>query len=181
MSEPYKAMHTRTLEEFEAEEKRIREWRAANWPADTTERAKESDNQRNENRQEKLKDFPFTCIVEGSYPEIDHATYWCWQHFGAMHGKCGEQHSEYPGCPLVRATEYITEGSWKDKEGKEHKWTSKEYKEVEPHEHEGTWCEVWLGKTGYDYGNAEFYFKSEADRDAFVTAVPTIGFGERYN
>lgn len=174
-------MHIYSLEDFDVEEKRIRESRVIHWSIDMNQRVKESDDRRNELRKEKVKEFPFTCIVKGAYPEIDNATRWCWQHFGPMHGKCLERHSEYPGCPLVLATEYVIEGCWKDKEGKEHKCTSKGYRDVEPHEHEGIWCEMWLGKTGYDYGNAEFYFKNEADKDAFVMAVPTIGFGEQYD
>lgn len=179
MSE-YKPMHVNSQEEFDAQERRAAEWAKQHWSEQHQHGRIESNKRRDEQRQDKKKDFPFTVIVEGSWPELDNAERWLWENIGPRHGKCHDQYSEYPGCPLVRATEYVETGSYKDKEGKEHFWEDKRYKEVEEHEHEGSWVVLGLGKTGYDYGNAEFYFKNEADRDAFVTAVPAIGFGERY-
>jgi hypothetical protein len=134
-----------------------------------------------EKRQKLFLEFPFGVLVQGVYPELDNACRWCWQNVSPMKGRCEYQHgSEYPGCPLVLATEYITEGSYTDKDGKKWDWKDKNYKKVEPHEHEGNWVCYFLGKTGYDYGFQEFYFKNKADRDAFEKAVPTIGLGERY-
>jgi hypothetical protein len=181
MSE-YKPMNVRSEEDFNTEERKHDEWCQQHWDEKTRQGRLESHKRREEKRQELREKFPFTCIVQGSYPEVDNANSWCWDHFGPRDGKCEYEHtSEYPGCPLVRATMYIQEGSYKDKEGNEHHWKEKAYKEVPAHEHEGVWAEYWLGKTGYDYGNAEFYFKNEADRDAFVSAVPAIGFGDRYD
>jgi hypothetical protein len=177
----YKPMHVITDEEFDAQERRADEWAKQHWSEQIQQGRIESDKRRDQSRQEMKKEFPFTAIVKGGYPELDNAHRWCWNNISPRHGKCEYEHlSEYPGCPLVKMTEYIENGTYKDKEGKEHFWEDKKYKEVELHEHEGVWNYVWLGKTGYDYGDGEFYFNNEADRDAFVTAVPTIGLGERY-
>lgn len=127
------------------------------------------------------KKFPFTVITEGSYPENDFACRWCWQQFGPMDvEKCGDHESEYPACPLVLATKpYVEKHSYTDKDGKLHEY---DFHTRDPgeHSHEGTWTVVWLGKTGYDYGFSEHYFKNEADRDKFIEAVPSFNLGENY-
>jgi len=134
-----------------------------------------------ERRDAILKRFPYSAIVEGHYPEGDTATRWCWQQFGPMNcEECYDYSSEYPGCPLVLATEYTETGVYKDKNGEEHRWQEKRYKKPEKHNHEGIWEIIWLGKTGYDYGFYEFCFKNEADRDKFLEAAPSFGFGENY-
>jgi hypothetical protein len=177
----YNNLNVWTEEKFIADEERRRQWGKEHWSEEMQKQCAESDKERDEKRQEYRREFPFTAIVEGSYPETDNACRWCWNNVSPRHGKCQwEHHSEYPGCPLVLVTEYITEGTYKDKDGKVEKWKEKCYKEVEVHDHVGLWADHWLGKTGYDYGHMEFYFKNESDRDAFVKAVPTIGFGERY-
>jgi hypothetical protein len=133
-------------------------------------------------RDETLKKFPFTVIVEGCYPEGDFACRWCWRQFGPMHTEeCAESYSEYPGCPLVQATEYLHHYTYKDSDGTMKEDSEKQYKKPEKHAHEGNWTIVWLGKTGYDYGFSEYYFKDEANRDAFIIAVPSFGLGERYD
>lgn len=135
-----------------------------------------------DHRKEAFSKFPYTAVVEGIYPEHDFSHRWCWQKFGSPEYKqCHEYGSEYPACSLVLATEYIETGSYKDKDGVEHTWKEKRYKEVEKHSHTGTWTTVWLGKTGYDYGFSEYYFLNEADRDAFVKEVPNFGYGENYD
>lgn len=177
----YNPMNVLTEEQFSAQKASCNKWIKENWPEQLQKSTTESDNAKQLQREELRKNFPFSAIVEGVYPEIDNAALWCWEHFGDKDGKCQWEHtSEYPGCPLVRATCFIEEGKYPDKEGKMHDWSEKRYKQVEVHEHVGVWTELFLGKTGYDYGNAEFYFKNEADRDAFVSAVPNIGLGENY-
>ncbi len=127
------------------------------------------------------QEFPHVVVVEGCCPTTDNAHRWCWDHFGPHHGKCEWEHnSEYPGCPLVRATEVVTHGETID-DGKSWPWADKNYHAVPPHDHEGPWSSFWLGKTDYDYGFTEFCFKNEADRDAFVEAAPGIGLGDRYD
>lgn len=133
-------------------------------------------------RVEAVKRFPFTVIIEGYYPTNDFACRWTWQQFGPMDCKeCGEYGSEYPGCPKVLAIEkHIIRKSYTDKDGKLHEY---DYHTRDPgtHGHEGTWTIVWLGKTGYEYGFSEYYFKDEANRDAFITAVPSFELGELYD
>lgn len=178
----YKRMNVRSEEDFNTEEREHYKYAEEHWSEEQRKRRLEYNKKRDENRQGFRQKFPFTCIVQGSYPEVDNANSWCWDNFGFRDGKCEWEHqSDYPGCPQVRATMYFTEGSYKDKDGEEHHWKEKCYKEVPAHEHEGVWTAYWLGKTGYDYGDEEFYFKNEADRDAFVKAVPTISFGDRYD
>jgi hypothetical protein len=133
-------------------------------------------------RNEALNKFPFTAIVEGSYPTNDFAARWCWQQFGPMDCKeCAESYSEYPGCPLVQATEYLHHYTYKDSDGTMKEDSEKCYKKPEVHGHEGNWTIVWLGKTGYDYGFSEYYFKDELSRDKFVQAVPDFDLGENYD
>ena len=131
-------------------------------------------------RDEALKKFPFTVIVEGCYPENDFAHRWCWQQFGPpQYEECNDHYSEYPGCSLVLAIdEYTIKKNYKDSNGVYHEY---DFHTRDPgkHSHDGTWTTVWLGKTGYDYGFTEYYFKSEANRDAFIAAVP-FGLGEKY-
>lgn len=75
-----------------------------------------------------LQKFPYSVVVEGEYPSHDFSYRWCWQNFGPREGKCYDYQSEYPGCPLVLAPEYIQTGSWKDKNGNDHEWKQKAYK-----------------------------------------------------
>lgn len=165
MSEDWKwKMKVSTLEKFYGENGTRKRW--------------------NEDKSEEAaKKFPFTVIVEGCYPENDFAHRWCWQQFGPMDTKeCGERYSEYPGCPLVQATKYIATGTYKDRDGTIKEWHEAAYKgdDVPKHNHEGIWTSVWLGKTGYDYGFTEMYFKNEADRDKFIEFVPSFSIGENY-
>lgn len=133
------------------------------------------------NRQEVLLKFPYSVVLQGVYPEHDFVDRWCWQNFGPRNGPCTDGvHSEYTGCPIVLATEYVSKYSWKDKDGKEHSGEEICYRDVERHSHEGTWQSIWLIKTGYDYGLGEYCFSSEEDRDRFLAAVPTFNLGEKY-
>ena len=133
-----------------------------------------------EKREETIKKFPYTVIVEACYPISDFACRWCWQQFGAMDCKeCGEHCSEYPGCPLVLAIEeYVIKKSY-TKDGHVHEY---DFHTRDPgkHGHEGIWTIVWLGKTDYDYGFGEYYFKNEGDRDKFVANLDTFWLGENY-
>lgn len=132
-------------------------------------------------RDEALKRFPYTVVVEACYPTYDFASRWCWQTFGPMDCKeCGDHSSEYPGCELVLAIkEYTMPRAYKDKDGTIHVYNFHS-RDPGKHGHEGTWTIVWLGKTDYDYGYSEYYFKNEADRDKFIEAVPSFGLGENY-
>ncbi len=151
----------------------------------TLEQFKEANGGKNpwyqDKRDEAIRRFPFTVITEYFYPVGDFADRWCWQNFGPMDCKeCGEHYSEYPGCPQVLAIqEYKIRKSYTDKDGKVHEY---DFHTRDPgkHGHEGNWTIVWLGKTGYDYGFGEWYFKNEADRDKFVEAIPSFGVGENY-
>lgn len=174
-------MKLSTYEKWYEDEIDRREWILKHHP-DQIKSQDDVEARHREKRERFRKEFPFTAVVEGHYPETDNASRWCWRNISPPHGPCLYEHySEYPGCPLVLATEYIQEGSYLDNQGVTHTWAQKCYKEVEPHEHEGSWTSLWLGKTGYDYGFMEFYFKNEADRDAFVRAVPEIDLGEKYS
>jgi hypothetical protein len=133
-------------------------------------------------RIETLKEFPFSVIVEACYPVGDFAVRWCWQNFGPMDCKeCGEHYSEYPGCPQVLAIEeYTIPKSYTDKDGVVHNYNF-HTRDPGKHGHEGNWTVVWLGKTGYDYGFGEYFFKNEADKDKFLTNVSSFGLGENYD
>lgn len=149
----------------------------------TTVRAIEIfDNQvieRNEKRKEIESMFPYSVVLEGVYPAFDFAAEWCWKNIGNCHGKCVEgEMSEYTGCPVVLATKHITHGWYTNKEGRVINWEAENFSNVESHSHIGIWQLLWLGKTGYDYGFGEFWFKTERDKDRFLAAVP--GFTHYY-
>jgi hypothetical protein len=39
----------------------------------------------------------------------------------------------------------------------------------------------WQGKTDYNYGFMEFCFSRPEDKDAFLAAAPSMGWGEKYD
>ncbi|HEY2249831.1 MAG TPA: hypothetical protein VGH74_02180 [Planctomycetaceae bacterium] len=123
-------------------------------------------------RKERLRRFPNSVALEGAFSEYYFASRWCWQNLGACDGECCESDSEYPGCPLVLATERIENIGGRQR---------KKYSRIDAHVHEGSWTNYWLGKTDYDYGFCEFYFANDADRDRFIAAVPTFTWGENYD
>lgn len=172
----YERIHVTTYDKWMEHEN----WCKEHWSPDIWANHEKVVQQREQERTELHKKFPYTVMVEGSYPEHDFAARWCWRNFGPKDGKCYEYSSEYPGCPLVLKTEYIESGTWKDKDGVVHSWQEKAYRNPYDHEHQGNWSVYWFGKTGYDYGIAEYCFKNEQDRDGFLAAVPTFTYGEKY-
>ena len=125
-----------------------------------------------------LVNFPFSTVLKGYYPEHDFAIRWCWQNISPANGTCSDYHSEYPACPLVLETSYLERGTLKDKTGKEAAWETVRYENPGEHRHEGVWCSIWLGKTGYDYGFQEYCFLNDHDRKRFLSAFSTFTFGE---
>lgn len=178
-------MKVSTFEQYLEIEKRRRDWIVNN----RSEKDLDNHDKRiseNEERRNKFKDncpFSFTAVLEGVYPEQDYANRWCWQNIGSRQcGECECSSSEYPGCPLVLATEYIKTGWYPNQAGQRVYWSEKAYIEekVPQHGHKGIWSSYWLGKTGYDYGFTEYYFQNESDRDKFLAAFPIFNTGENY-
>jgi len=183
MTEPYKGIHVSTFEEFFKSEEWRRNWIIENSSEKELQAHDKKISDRDEKRKEYRERFPFTVILQGVYPEHDFVSRWCWQNIGPMQcEECHETSSEYPGCPLVLATEYIQNGWYHNKAGRRVYWSEKAYIEekVPKHSHEGVWMAYWLGKTGYDYGFSEYYFQNESDRDKFIAATPIFTLGERY-
>lgn len=180
MSE-YKKIHIVSRQEWLDVEAKRHKWLEDNYPKNL-QATVDSHNARMKQREDIIAKFPYSVILTGSYPEHDYVARWGWQNIGPMDCKeCHEHYSEYPGCQLVLATEYIEKGSYPDKDGKVIEWEEKAYKEAEAkHGHEGEWTAFWLGKTGYDYGSSEYCFLKESDRDRFLAAAPTFNFGEKY-
>jgi hypothetical protein len=102
-------------------------------------------------RKERLTRFPFSVMLKVSFPELDFANRWCWQHFGPCDGECTQRYSEYRACDRA-----------------------------EPHSHTGKWTSHWFVKTDYDFGFNEWYFSERADRDLFVASVDKINWGENF-
>jgi hypothetical protein len=101
--------------------------------------------------QARLKRFPYSVVLQVSFPELDYANRWCWQQFGPAHGECLESYSQYPSCDLQTA-----------------------------HTHDGTWLTHWLAKTDYDFGFSEWCFAQQESRDRFLAFVPLVNWGERF-
>ncbi|WP_417392522.1 hypothetical protein [Gimesia sp.] len=102
-------------------------------------------------RQQILDCFPYPVMLELSFPELDYANRWCWQHFGPSHGECFQKHSLYPMC----AADF-------------------------PHCHIGSWSSRWFVKTDYDFGFNEWYFSNASERELFLQFVPDINWGENF-
>ena len=102
-------------------------------------------------REDRLRRFPYSVMLELAYPELDYAHRWCWQRFGPRDGPCRQKDSEYKAC--LDETE---------------------------HPHTGKWASYWYVKTDYDFGYNEFYFAGQADRDLFLAHLPDIHWGEHY-
>lgn len=119
-------------------------------------------------REELQSKFPFVAIVAGGHHQHDIAVRWLYRNVGPQNGPCQEVYSEFPGCDLVLATKQQKDG-----------WS--QYSNPGKHEHVGIWQSVYLGKTGYDYGPAEYYFQNENDKDKFLAfALSAETFGEYY-
>lgn len=161
----YKKIHLSTYEEYVGYKDRTKQYRT-----DAQNISQESFFQvKLEKRKNNLIIFPFSAVLQGAYPEHDYATRWCWQKYGSPQTECCmESYSEYPSCPEVLATERF------DDDG------DRAYSKVKDHSHIGCWTHEWVGKTGYDYGFSEFYFKAQSDLDSFLAAVETFNFGENY-
>lgn len=102
-------------------------------------------------RQERMSRFPFTVMLQVSFPELDFANRWCWSRFGPSDGECQQMHSEYRSCT-----------------------------ESMPHTHIGCWSSYWFEKTDYDFGFNEWYFESSFHRDLFTANLSKINWGEHY-
>jgi hypothetical protein len=103
------------------------------------------------NRQVRLQRFPYSVVVELSYPELDFAERWCWQNFGPADGDCMQRYSNYRMC---------LEGA--------------------SHTHSGKWLRHWLAKTDYDFGYCEFHFSDQANQVAFLAQVSSFNWGEDF-
>jgi hypothetical protein len=99
----------------------------------------------------RLSRFPYGVTLQVSFPELDFANRWCWQHFGPSDGDCLQRQSDYPACDVA-----------------------------EPHSHTGSWMWYWLAKTDYNFGFCEWYFSEQLDRDSFLASVGEINWGEKY-
>lgn len=102
-------------------------------------------------RKNSLTHFPYAVTLKDSFPELDFANRWCWQHFGPSDGDCHQSQSDYPACSIP-----------------------------EPHSHAGKWMWHFLVKTDYDFGFCEWYFSEQSDRDSFLASVAEINWGEKY-
>jgi len=170
-------MRIASLDDYLAHERHTREWVEQNRPPAELALHDQRQMEAQERRARAVALFPHTLVCEGSYPEHDVAQRWCWRQFGPVRvEKCYDQHSEYPGCPLVLETKVLATGGNKDGS----RWAEWRYKDPGEHSHEGTWTTIWHGKTGYDYGFAEYCFQHEGDRDAFGEIVEKLGMGELY-
>src|SRR5882724_11864353 len=107
--------------------------------------------------------FPFVVTIGCYYPDMDKCVHWCWITFGPKNGKCDECDSTSPACPFVLAKSIL---QYTDDPEDAPEWNRTGT--VEVHEHQGTWTTLWLGKTGNDYGNIDFCFSTEQQKELFL-------------
>lgn len=174
-------LHVVSPEVWEANQALRRDWIEKNLAMSELQAHDERCVKRKKENEEVKAAYPFSVILEGSYPEHDLAARWCWRAYGPPQcQKCQNVASEYPACPQVLAIGEKKTYSWQDKDGGKHDSEYMYYddEKVEDHGHEGTWRTFWLGKTGYDYGFSTYLFSSQADLDSFMAAVPQLEFDE---
>lgn len=172
-------MDISTYEAWLEEERRDRERLAVTHP-EYVQSHLHAQQELDEGRRLILGAFPHSVVTEGDYPEHSYAGRWCWQHIGPENGPCDNWHSDYPACPLVLATEHVPPGEFKNADGQVIPCTRKAYRNPGEHEHQGEWCSLWFGKTGYDYGFCEYYFANETDYTQFLAACPTFTWDEAW-
>ncbi len=103
------------------------------------------------NRNNRLLRFPYSAMLQVSFPELDFAQRWCWQHFGPCDGECTQRYSEYRACDVD-----------------------------DPHFHVGTWASEWFAKTDYNFGFNEWYFAERGNCERFIANVENLYWGEHY-
>lgn len=140
-------------------------------------------------RKEIQEEFPFVITYKGGYNLgiHDDMEEWCREQFGDEHGEC-----RWDGCPdgyeywyeqaglediLDKKLEVCGPRPSHDDEELWDKWQeqsnviiNEHFKMVDAridapgdHSHWGVWRTLWLGKTGYDYGYQDYYFKNVED------------------
>lgn len=160
-------------------EKKTREWIVEKHP-ESLSSYDECMNRKIKIREEMHEKFPFVVCIEGPDPALSFANRWCWQNIGLPDGVCGEHYQEYPGCPLVLATETIHKRQYKDQKGNIQECEEKTYKNPGNHSHEGVWSGFCLDKVGYDEFALDFCFKTQEDKNKFLEALPNFDIGENY-
>lgn len=157
-----------TFDDWWQHELRLREWIEKNRPQDILAHDLRT-SLFLEKRKEIHNKFSHIATVFGGYGQHDMATRWLFENIGSENGECGEKHSEFPGCPLVRATQQKKTG-----------WS--EYSDPGAHGHEGVWEKIFLGKTAYDAGPMEYCFQKEEDKERFLAFVlSSKSFGEYFS
>lgn len=158
-----------TYEEFKAGKDRKKELCAKKIGQEYANKLYET---KDDKRLATLISFPYSLVLEGYTPALDMCNNWCWETFGSPQTElCAEEYSEYPGCPLVKATKVITiiDG-----------FEDVTYKSPGKHNHQGTWASASLGKSGYDIFYCEYYFKESSQLEQFSDIVLTLGLGYKY-
>lgn len=172
-------MEISTYSEWEEEERQDQERLAPTYPVSVQYRI-EAQRVLEHKREKLLRQFPFTAVATGEYPEHDYARRWCWRNISPENGRCDAWLSAYPACPFAieerKEQVRLREKADKDFSG-EQKW----YTGPADHTHEGDWRFLWLGKTGYDYGYGEFCFRNERDLENFLVVFPTFIWSEDWD
>lgn len=63
-------------------------------------------------RASRLSRFPYPVTLQVSFPELDFANRWCWQHFGPCDGDCLQRHSDYPACSVPEPHSHTGKWMW---------------------------------------------------------------------
>ena len=135
-----------------------------------------------------MKRFPYVVKYEDHFDVFDYMEDWCREHFGDKDGKC-----DWSKCELHFDKWYDDNNfdeilyqqkleicgprpDPNDREALKIYWekTRKVNRDFfdklderedmpQDHSHTGIWTTVFAGKTGYDYGFQNFYFKNEED------------------
>lgn len=123
-------------------------------------------------REERLKTFPYFIMFEMAWETDEELSKWCWDNIGLYDCKsCNEMAWFTPGCPLM--LDLIKNTPKNDDNEKYWEEIQKAHDDIE-HGYEGNWATLSFGKTGYDYGFIEYYFKNEVDKEKVLAEIPIL-------
>ncbi len=112
-----------------------------------------------------FKLFPHTTLVSWIYQDMDVAEDWCCETFGPpliidhIQEDLLRETAEIFGSPInIEHIKYETSITCREKRSTNAS---------------GKWATLWLGKTDYDFGYQQFFFKDPADKEAFENFLKT--------
>ena len=123
-------------------------------------------------REGKLKEFPCALMFEMAWETDEELRKWCWDNIGLYDCEsCSDSVYFTPGCPVI--LDLIAKTPKIDDNEKYWEGIEDAHDAIE-HGFQGIWTSLSFGKTGYDYGFIEYYFKNESDKEKVLSAITVL-------